>query len=121
MNIFLFLISTFNFEPSLNLTQSLDISWDRKLITYYKLKDGVVVDVDVQSFSSFQDYLTQLTLKYYYTREFAGSSTTSSGQGLVPVIKFPIKFPAPIAGIIGQGGNLDVSGSQRIEFSGRQG
>ncbi len=119
MNIFLFLFSTFNFEPFFNLTQELDISWKHNHITYYELKDGVIVDVEVKSFTSFQDYLSQSALKVWYTEDFRGDKKTSDNEkGLVPVIDLPIKFPAPVAGIIGQGGKLDVSGSQRIEFEG---
>lgn len=38
--------------------------------------------------------------------------------GLIPTIDLPLKLPGPVAGIIGQGGNLDVRGSQGIQFGG---
>lgn len=43
---------------------------------------------------------------------------TGGGTGLVPNIDIPVSFPSPIAGVIGQGGQLRVDGSQRIELGG---
>ncbi|MFQ5904959.1 MAG: hypothetical protein ACE5JA_00130, partial [bacterium] len=55
-------------------------------------------------------------------KEVAAKSISKRQQefegGLIPSIDLPIKFPAPVAGIIGQGGNLDVRGSQGIQFGG---
>jgi hypothetical protein len=54
--------------------------------------------------------------------EIAQKSTAKREQesegGLIPTVELPIKLPAPVAGIIGQGGSLDVKGSQGIEFGG---
>ena len=112
-------VPTFKFELPLDLTYNLDISWNHKFIAYYKLKDGVVVDLEVKFFSSFQDYLLQLTFSAESRKGLKSAETASkSSQGLVPEIDLPIAFPSPVAGIIGQGGKLDVSGSQRIEFGG---
>ncbi len=41
-------------------------------------------------------------------------------SGLVPDIQLPIKFPERVAGIIGQGGELKVGGSQSLTFGGRK-
>ncbi len=41
-----------------------------------------------------------------------------SEGGLIPTIELPLKMPGPIEGWIGSGGNLDVRGSQGIQFGG---
>ncbi|MCK4353237.1 cell surface protein SprA [candidate division WOR-3 bacterium] len=101
------------------LTSNLDISWDKKFITYYKTKNGVIVDFEVCFFSDFLSYLTESIIKDSWKKEFKEISSSQRGpQGLLPIIQLPIKFPAPVAGIIGQGGKLDVSGVQSIKFGG---
>lgn len=39
-------------------------------------------------------------------------------EGLVPDIELPVKLPGILSSVIGQGGNIRVSGHQRIAFSG---
>lgn len=40
------------------------------------------------------------------------------GDGLVPDIELPVKLPGILGSVIGQGGNIRVSGHQKISFSG---
>ncbi len=55
-------------------------------------------------------------------KESARKATSKRQQesegGLIPAIDIPIELPKPIAGIIGQGGKIDVKGSQGIQFGG---
>jgi hypothetical protein len=120
-----FLLSLLLFTPKLDfelpipLTYKSEVSWDNEFITYYGLKDGVIVDLEIKFFVTFQDYLYQLSLGSYRKSEFERDRASNAvSSGLLPVIDLPLKFPGPVAGIIGQGGQLDVNGSQRIDFVG---
>ncbi len=39
-------------------------------------------------------------------------------EGLIPNIYIPVKFPTAVKGLIGEGGELRISGGERIEFGG---
>ncbi|MBI4723350.1 MAG: hypothetical protein HY769_10235 [Candidatus Stahlbacteria bacterium] len=123
MSIILFIllsIPDFNFNLLPSLTREIEISWNKGFISYYQLKDGVIVRLEVKYFSTFQDYLSQLAIASSQGAKLiksTGSASSSTG-GIIPVIDIPVNFPKPVASIIGQGGQIDVSGSQRIEFGG---
>ena len=43
-------------------------------------------------------------------------STFASGQGILPNLELPIKFPSKVARYIGQGGEIAINGSEKLEF-----
>lgn len=88
------------------------------VITYYKIRDGVIVDVSFHFFPDFESGLNQASFQGLFSEELINAEKNSKTAGLIPEINLPINFPAPIAGVIGQGGKLDLTGSQRIEFGG---
>ncbi|MCD5383544.1 hypothetical protein LR066_02125 [candidate division WOR-3 bacterium] len=98
-----------------------DIDWTGKYITYIRVKGGVFLGMDIVSLDDYTDYLRRnsldLLLRTVVQEEIADRERRR-GEGLIPNIFIPIKFPKPIAGLIGEGGELKISGSQRIEFGG---
>lgn len=108
----------FNFTSPVGLTTTLDISWDKRFITYYKSKHGVIVGIEIIFFNNFQAYLAGLTIGSGWKRVIEETGTAAApSDKLLPIIKLPNVLPAPISGIIGKGGQLDVSGVERIEFA----
>lgn len=97
-----------------------EISWTNDFILNYKLKDSIIVGLNVVSFYDFYNSLTFSNLKGSYNQVLIELEKQRSKGGLIRDIELPIKFPTRIAGIIGQGGKLDVSGSQRIELGGNK-
>lgn len=78
---------------------------------------------NIISVKDYKAYAYSSTLKNKladYTMSFLQQQQTLSNQGLIPDIDLPIRIPRAIAGFIGQGGNLKISGSQRIQFGGSQ-
>jgi len=86
--------------------------------------DSVFLFLDtVKYVKNYKDYMYETILKNKlaaYTLTFLNQQAAIANQGLIPDIELPIRLPRAIAGIIGQGGNLRISGSQRIEFGGSQ-
>lgn len=117
MNLLLLLISFWNFD--FGLSERVEVNWKGGFISYISEKQGVIVSFVPRFLTDYPIYLLGNAFSQgwklkveIYARERRG--------GIIPIIDIPVKFPKPIAGIIGQGGKLDVSGSQGIEFGGSQ-
>ncbi|MBN1149996.1 cell surface protein SprA [candidate division WOR-3 bacterium] len=78
---------------------------------------------NIVAVEDFKNYAYKLSLKNKladYTVAYLQQQQVFSNQGLIPDIELPIRMPTAIAGFIGQGGNLRINGSQRIQFGGSQ-
>lgn len=91
------------------------------LILTEQRKDGLLLGIlDVKTVDETLKECVRKELKEYWigkVKSVSASGSPSRG-GLIPVIEIPIKFPAPIAGIFGEGGRLEIGGSQSITFGG---
>ncbi|MAE69113.1 MAG: hypothetical protein CME06_01445 [Gemmatimonadetes bacterium] len=79
------------------------------------------------SYRPLDEYLASLSgqeirasLRHAFRRslEERSASTRATQEGLVPDIELPVKLPGILGSVIGQGGNIKVSGHQKISFSG---
>jgi hypothetical protein len=90
-------------------------------ITTLEKNGTVLAIVDVMSLSEYLARSREGGLREAWA-DVAKKSISQRQQeyegGLIPNIELPLKFPGPIEGLIGQGGNLDVRGSQGIQFGG---
>ncbi len=97
---------------------------DRGILIEEAYFDSLVLwTQDIKSVEDYKSYAYTTTLKdklASYTVSYLQQQQTLSNQGLIPDIELPIRMPRAIAGFIGQGGNLKISGSQRIQFGGSQ-
>ena len=97
-----------------------DIDWSGKYITYIKTKEDVFLGIDVIPFESYIEYSMKKAVGSLW-RDVVQEIITEevrTGEGLIPNIYIPIKFPKPVVGLIGEGGELRISGNERIEFGG---
>ncbi|KPJ53957.1 hypothetical protein AMJ39_02455 [candidate division TA06 bacterium DG_24] len=114
---------------------------DLSLLTRYGVEDSVAIDLPARAVRRVVTYrgevlavgpiggldrfvsqrasrrLREARRRALVTTLTARGETGGTG-GLVPNIDIPVAFPTPIAGVIGQGGQLKVDGSQRIELGG---
>ncbi|KPJ50856.1 hypothetical protein AMJ40_01730 [candidate division TA06 bacterium DG_26] len=83
-------------------------------------EDIFLAIVDVKTVSEMRRESVSAELKEYWIKKIKGQTPagTSGPGGLIPVIEIPVRFPAPIAGIFGEGGRLEIGGSQSITFGG---
>ncbi|OYD15316.1 hypothetical protein CH333_06020 [candidate division WOR-3 bacterium JGI_Cruoil_03_44_89] len=97
-----------------------DIDWSGRYITYLKVRDGVFLGMEVVPLEEYIDHSMRNAIQSMWSstvkEEMAGGQKV--GEGLIPTIYIPIKFPTPVAGLIGEGGALKISGNERIEFGG---
>ncbi len=89
-------------------------------IYYDSIYLGIRSIINVPDYREYSYYKTVKNKLSQYTIDYLQRQAAIANQGLIPDIELPIRLPTAIAGIIGQGGNLKISGSQRIEFGGSQ-
>ncbi|MEA3431850.1 MAG: hypothetical protein U9R01_04110, partial [candidate division WOR-3 bacterium] len=97
-----------------------DIDWNRGYITYINVKNGVFLDIEVIPLEDYIDYSMRSVIKSMWknTLQEEIAEGQRGGEGLIPNIYIPIRFPKPVAGLIGEGGELKISGNEKIEFGG---
>jgi len=82
----------------------IDLNWG--YITYVKVKDGVFLDIEVIPLKDYIDYSMRSIIKSMWknTLQEEIAEGQRGGEGLIPNIYIPIRFPKPVAGLIGEGG-----------------
>lgn len=97
-----------------------DIDWNKEYIIYTKIKNDVFLGIEVIPLSGYLDYSIRNAVQslWGHTVQEDIAEEQRGGEGLIPNIYIPIKFPKPVAGLIGEGGELKISGNERIEFGG---
>lgn len=85
------------------------------IITAIFLKDSLI---HIEYIESLKNYFKKKeTIEYYDIKEkFISDSSYAFGQGILPNIELPIKFSPKVARYIGQGGEISINGSEKIEF-----
>ena len=76
----------------------------------------------------YDEYLNDLYLKVFHNKwrsiQLEEGEAIHRGEegeaGLIPTIHIPIRLPGPMSNILGEGGSIKISGSQRIELGGQQ-
>jgi len=116
-------LSTLGIEyklPISNISEISEINWNTGIISVIQSKNGIILDINFEPLSHYSDNLMIVGFSKKWGEEFkvAAQQKTVASTGLVPSIELPLKLPKRVAGIIGEGGRLDVSGSQPIEFGG---
>jgi len=107
-----------------------DLQWridfaTRVLVVRPTLLDTIAIGAP--AFRPLDDFLAELALdgarrsldeafRRAHGERAAGARATQ--EGLVPDIELPVKLPGILGSVIGQGGNIRVSGHQKISFSG---
>lgn len=98
------------------------VDYDLGVVVTTLEKDGLVLGiVEIVPLSEYLAEARQKGIRKAL-KESARKSISKRQQeyegGLIPIIEFPIALPEAISGIIGQGGKIDVRGSQGIQFGG---
>ncbi|MFA5033594.1 MAG: hypothetical protein WC614_11320 [bacterium] len=111
-------VSGFETESEISFSNKTSRPGGESFIVNYETKDSILVRLKATPLSELYNNMMLSGFKSTYSEIFIAGAQKSRGTGLIKDIELPINFPKPIAGIIGQGGKLDVSGSQRVELGG---
>ncbi len=79
------------------------------------LGDSLVKIKEITPFERIRKQAGEIEFMQETNASNAGSTSTS-GQGILPNLELPIKFPSNVARYIGQGGEIAINGSEKLEF-----
>ncbi|MDD5528865.1 MAG: hypothetical protein PHX21_02415 [bacterium] len=113
-------VSGFETESEISFSDETARPGSKSFIITYETKDSIFVRLKATPLSELYENMMLSGFNSTYSAIFNAETQKSRGTGLIKDIDLPINFPKPIAGIIGQGGKLDVSGSQRVELGGNK-
>ena len=108
--------------PIPGISEISEINWNTGMISVMQSKNGIILDINFESLSNYSSKLMFVGFSKKWGEEFKATTQKRivTGKGLIPSIELPLKLPKRVAGIIGEGGRLDVSGRQRVEFGGSE-